>query len=107
MIATGPMRERVTIQAPAGQQNPFGEATLAWTDVATVWASVMGVRASDYFAAQQAGVVITHKIRIRLFPGLTDKNRLIWRGKVLEISSVLEREMRTIHEILAKEDSLA
>lgn len=107
MIVTGPMRERVTIQAPAGQQNPFGETTLAWADVATVWASVMGVRASDYFAAQQAGVIITHKIRIRLFPGLTDKNRLIWRGKVLEISSVLEREMRTIHEILAKEDSLA
>ena len=99
------MREKVTIQAAASQQSAFGEATIEWQDVATVSASVMGVRAVDYFAAQQAGVLVTHRIRIRFFPGLTHQHRLLWRDRVMEISSILERETRAIHEILAREDA--
>lgn len=105
MINAGAMRERVTIQRPVDQQSAFGETTLTWEDEATVYASVMGVRAADYFAAQQAGVLVTHRIRIRFFPGLTHQHRLIWRGRVMEISSVLERDTRSIHEILAREDA--
>lgn len=103
MINSGQMREKVTIQKPVGQQSAFGEATLEWRDAATVSASVMGVRASDYFAAQQAGQIVTHRVRIRFFPGLTHEDRLVWRGRVMEISSVLERETRSVHEILARE----
>ena len=105
MINSGTMRERVTVQRPVDKQSAFGEATLVWEDVATVYASVMGVRAADYFAAQQAGVVVTHRIRIRFLPGLTHQDRLVWRGRIMEISSVLERETRSVHEILAKEQS--
>lgn len=105
MIHSGSMRERVTIQKPVEQQSSFGETTLTWEDEGTVYASVMGVRASDYFAAQQAGVLVTHRIRIRFFPGLTHQHRLIWRGRTMEISSVLERESRAIHEILAREEA--
>jgi SPP1 family predicted phage head-tail adaptor len=99
------MRERVTIQKPVESQSSFGEATISWVDEGTVYASVMGVRAADYFAAQQAGVLVTHRIRIRFFPGITHQHRLIWRDRVMEISSVLEREARSIHEILAREDA--
>jgi SPP1 family predicted phage head-tail adaptor len=98
------MRERVTIQAPTERQNQFGEATVTWSDVATVWASVQGLSAREYLAAQQVGSIITHKIRIRFFAGLTHSYRIIWRGRIMEIASVLERETRTVHEILAKED---
>jgi len=105
MINSGTMRERVTIQKPVDQQSAFGETTLTWVDEATVYASVMGVRAADYFAAQQAGQLVTHRIRIRFFPGITHQHRLIWRDRVMEISSVLEREARSIHEILAREDA--
>ena len=105
MIHSGSMRERVTIQKPVESQSSFGETTLSWEDEGTVYASVMGVRASDYFAAQQAGVLVTHRIRIRFFPGITHQHRLLWRGRVMEISSVLEREARSLHEILAREDA--
>jgi SPP1 family predicted phage head-tail adaptor len=103
MINSGSMREQVTIQKPVEQQSSFGETTLTWVDESTVYASIMGVRASDYFAAQQAGALVTHRIRIRFFPSLTHQHRLLWRGRVMEISSVLERENRSIHEILARE----
>jgi SPP1 family predicted phage head-tail adaptor len=103
MINSGAMRERVTIQKPVEQQSAFGETTLTWVDEATVYASVMGVRASDYFAAQQAGALVTHRIRIRFFPTITHEHRILWRDRIMEISSVLEREARSIHEILARE----
>jgi len=103
MINSGQMREKVTIQKSVDQQSAFGEVTIAWEDVATVSASIMGVRAADYFAAQQAGVLVTHRIRIRFFDGLTHQHRLLWRGRIMEISSVLEREVRSVHELLARE----
>jgi SPP1 family predicted phage head-tail adaptor len=100
----GLMRERVTIKAPVDQQSPFGEATVEFAEVAEVWASVMGVSVRDYFAGQQAGVIVTHRIFMRAYPGLTHQHMLVWRGKELQITSILEREMRSVYEILARED---
>lgn len=100
----GLMRERVMIQAPVDQQNPFGEATVEWQDAGEVWASVAGVSTRDYFSAQQSGVLVTHRIFIRAYPGLTHQHRLVWRGRNLEITSILERENRSVYEILARED---
>jgi SPP1 family predicted phage head-tail adaptor len=99
----GLMRERVAIHAPVDQQNPSGAAEVDYTNVAEVWASVSGVATRDYFAAQQSGVIITHRIFMRAYPGLTHQHRLIWREKALEITSILERENRSIYEILARE----
>jgi SPP1 family predicted phage head-tail adaptor len=100
----GLMRERVTIQAPVDQQNPFGEATVEFQTVGEVWASVAGVSVRDYFAGQQSGVIVTHRIFLRAYPGLTHQHRLMWRGRELQITSILERENRTIYELLARED---
>jgi len=104
MINAGQMRERVTVQRPVDRQSTLGEATLEWENIAEVSASIFNVRASDYFAAQQAGALVTHKVRIRFLPELTYQCRLVWRGKIMEIASIMEREVRAVHEILARED---
>lgn len=103
MIRAGLMRERVTIQAPAESRNTLGEATLSWSDVATVWASVDGLSSREILQAQQANAVASHKIRIRFLPGLAHTNRVVWRDRTMEIASVVEKENRTVHEILARE----
>ena len=103
MIVSGLMRERVTVMAPVTEQSPFGEATTAWQDVGTVWASVQGLSSRETLQAQQANAIITHKIRMRFFPGITHQHRLVWRGRTMEIASLMEREVRTVHEIMAKE----
>jgi SPP1 family predicted phage head-tail adaptor len=97
------MRERVTIQRPTDKQSQFGEATLEWESLATVWAQVRNLGARDYFAAQQAGTLATHRILMRFHPQLTAQCRLVWRGRIMEITSVLESEDRREHEVLAKE----
>lgn len=103
MIIVGRMRERVTVQAPTDVQNAFGEATLQWKTLGTVWAQVKNLTARDYFAAQQAGTLATHRVLMRRFPPLTPQCRLLWRGRILEISSISEIEDRREHELFAKE----
>lgn len=100
----GKMRERVTILAPSETQSPSGEVTLGWTTtVATVWASVDGLSSRDILQAQQANVVASHRIRIRYRPDVTHEHRIVWRGRTMEIASVVEKENRTALEILARE----
>lgn len=103
MIVSGQMRERVTILAPETEHSPFGEATTSWRDVGTVWASVQGLSSREALQAQQANAIITHKIRMRFFPGITHQHRLVWRDRTMEIASLMEREVRTVHEIMARE----
>ena len=60
-------------------------------------------RRADIKLAMQAQAVVTYKVRIRFFPGITHQHRLLWRDKTMEIASVVERDVRTMHEILARE----
>lgn len=103
MIKSGSMRERITIEAPTESRSPLGEATLSWATFATVWASVDGLSSREMLQAQQANAIASHKIRIRFLPGLLHTHRVVWRGRTMEIASVVERENRTMHEILARE----
>lgn len=97
------MRERITIEAPTESRSTLGEATLSWAIYSIVWGSVEGLSSREMLQAQQANAVASHKIRIRYLPGLLHTHRIVWRGRTLEIASVVERENRTMHEILARE----
>lgn len=103
MIHAGMMRERVLLQRPATNRTGTGSTNLEWEDVAEVWASVLGLTSREILQAMQANAVISHKVRIRYFPSIEHTWRMVWRGRVMEISSIVEREVRAIHEILAKE----
>jgi SPP1 family predicted phage head-tail adaptor len=97
------MRERVAIQTPVEARSPTGETTLSWTALATVWASVDGLSTRDILQAQQANLVATHRIRIRYRAGVNHTHRIVWRGRTMEIASVVEKDNRTALEILARE----
>ena len=103
MQNAGPLRERVTVQAPTTVRNALGETTIGWVTAGTVWASVNGLSSREVMQAMQAQAFVTYKVRIRFFPGITHQHRLLWRDKTMEIASVVERDVRTMHEILARE----
>ena len=63
----------------------------------------MGMSAREVLQSMQANAIITHKIRIRFYPSITFQHRLLWRERTLEIASVVERDNRTVHELLARE----
>ena len=103
-IDIGKLSDRVAILAPREARSRSGETTLNWdTTVATVWASVDGLSSRDIMQAQQANVIASHRIRIRHMDGVTHVQRVVWRGKTMEVASVTDRDNRTALELLVRE----
>jgi len=100
----GRMRERVTVQQATERRNSLGETTLEWATFAERWASVEGVTAREALGAGQLEVSITHRVRFRYIDGLTHQMRLLWRGRTLEIVSLLEHNNRSEHELICQEN---
>lgn len=103
MIDAGKLRERVTVQVASGTTNTLGETVLAWNTSTAVWASVEGVSAREALTAGQQEVTVTHKVRLRYLPGLTQSMRFAWRNRTLEIVSLLEHGNRSEHEAICQE----
>ena len=101
----GDMRERVTVQIATGTTNALGEQVLSWSNSSAVWASVEGVSASEALRAGQQDTTVTHTLRMRYVQGLTQSMRFAWRGRTLNIVSLLEHQNRTVHEAICAENS--
>jgi SPP1 family predicted phage head-tail adaptor len=103
MIDPGKLRERVTVQIASGTTNALGETVLAWSNSSAAWASVEGVSAREALLAGQQETSVTHRLRLRYLPGLTQQMRFAWRGRTLEIVSLLEHGNRSEHEAICQE----
>jgi SPP1 family predicted phage head-tail adaptor len=103
MIDAGKLRERVTVQIASGATNTLGETVLTWNNSTAVWASVEGVTARESLGLGQQEISVTHRVKMRYLPGLTQNMRFTWRNRTLEIVSLLERGNRSEHEIICQE----
>jgi SPP1 family predicted phage head-tail adaptor len=81
-----------------GEMVPVYDETFA-----EVWASVQGVTAREFLLAGQQQTEISHRVRMRFLTGLTQRMRIVWRGRTLEIVSLLEHANRSEHELLCQE----
>lgn len=90
----GKMRERVTIQQLSLTGDGAGGGEQTWTAVATVWARVKPVSGSEAKEAGQLQDETRHEITIRYRSGLDGALRLSWRGRLLDVQSVLPWENR-------------
>lgn len=103
MIDAGSLRERVTVQQASESRNAIGETVLSWSTFAERWASVEGVSARESLSYGQQQISVSHRVRIRYLAGLTQSMRIQWRGRTLEIISLLEHGNRSEHELLCQE----
>jgi SPP1 family predicted phage head-tail adaptor len=100
----GRMRERVDVQRPIDSTNRIGEAVEDWETVGTRWASVESVSSREYLQNGQQQSEITHRVRLRCVDGITSRMRLVWRGRVLAITTIITRRRRSEVEALCFED---
>jgi SPP1 family predicted phage head-tail adaptor len=103
MINAGSLRERVTVQQASESRNALGETVLSWATFAERWASVEGVSSRESLAYGQQQISVSHRVRLRYLAGLTQSMRLVWRGRTLEIVSLLEHGNRSEHELVCQE----
>jgi SPP1 family predicted phage head-tail adaptor len=81
----------------------LGETVLTWNNSSAVWASVEGVSAREALISGQQETSVTHRLRLRYLPGLTQQMRFSWRSRTLEIASLLEHGNRSEHEAICTE----
>lgn len=104
MIDPGRLRERVTIQRATETRNSIGETVQTWGTYVERYASVEGLSSREVLQSGQQQTEMTHRVRMRYVDGLKQTDRILWRGRVLEITSLLEHGNRSEHELLCVED---
>lgn len=94
MIRSGELRDKVGLLAQTNVNDPQWGPTPQWVEVATIWAGVTPLAASEKF--QQDGVqsVVSHRVVIRWRTDLTSKHRLRYRGRTLDIVGVHDPDGR-------------
>jgi SPP1 family predicted phage head-tail adaptor len=86
------MRHKVTIQKQDGGTNDGGGTiTPNWVDVATVWANVKAEPFEKTFANQSMQQT-THTVKIRYRADLTKANRLVFKGRILNIKYIKNKD---------------
>lgn len=103
MIDPGRLRERITIQQATETRNALGESVQSWATFAERWASVEGLSSREVLLTGQQQTEITHRVRLRYVDGFKGTMRILWRSRVLEITSLLEHNNRSEHECLCTE----
>lgn len=88
-IDPGELSERVTIQSRSTAPDAYGQSTITWVDVATVWARVRALNAREFFAAAQVQQEASLKVLIRQRTDVTTTCRLMWQGRAHDITGVL------------------
>ena len=111
-MRAGTLRERVTIQAPGMTADATWGPTEGYSDVDTVAASVIAADGGEVLRSG-AGALIkdegitaftTYDVLLRYRPDVSSQNRLIWRGKTLDIVSAIDPDgRRRSLKIVAKE----
>ena len=103
-MRAGALRHVVAIEGATLTRGEGGVDAEAWTEEATVAASVEPLAGRELFAAQQAGSRVSHRVRMRYRPGVTPAKRLVYRGRVLNILSAIDvGERRRELEMLVEE----
>lgn len=86
----GELNQRVTLQRRAVGTDAMGQASGAWTDVATVWARVLPLRGREFFAAAQVQQELSIKVTMRYRADVEPTMRLMWQGKPHDITGVIQ-----------------
>ena len=95
-MRAGRLNKRVTIQSPATGQDATGKPTTGWTDVATVWASIVDISGREYVAAGGLQNSAQTKITIRYRSGIVPSMRVVHGADTFNIEAVLGQDRRSL-----------
>lgn len=96
------MRERLVIEDLAKVKNATGGFEVTWSTFATVSAKVKPKHAKEQLIAQRIDSAEMYELTIRYLEGLEERMRIQWRGKTLQIKSLIILEGRPeYHQMIA------
>lgn len=89
-MQAGRLRHRVLLQRAVSTQSPITGAPITqWVDVAIVRAEVVAASAREFISAMATQSEVTTRITIRYRQGISNRDRILFRGKIYNIEGVL------------------
>lgn len=106
-MQAGKLRHRVTIQRFTDDVNDAGESFQEWVDWKTRWANVEPQNSREYFQGDQVQSQTTHRVTIRQLDMVHPKYRLVFKGRYLNVESVIVPDERSKTEtvLLCREET--
>lgn len=102
-MQAGKLRHRVTIRRATETVDSYGQAAKTYADLATVYAAVQPLTATELIAANQQQAMVTHKITMR-YRSLLHTDQIIHDSRTFEIGSIINLDERNVTlEVLCKE----
>jgi SPP1 family predicted phage head-tail adaptor len=89
LINASELRHRVTFQRTKQTEDTAGGFTESWIDIASVWAKIEPVKSYERFVAMQTETHVSHKITIRYNKDVTTAKRMLFDGRVFDITGVV------------------
>jgi SPP1 family predicted phage head-tail adaptor len=99
-MKAGDLWTRVTIEEPTETRDSIGQVGITWATLCTRWANVMPLDDTESLKVRAIRETATHIVRLRYIPDLTLKHRITWRGKTLNIVSVLDKEAQQVETVV-------
>lgn len=90
----GDLNKYITLQQSTRVSDGMGGFTLSWSDVASVFAALWPISASETVQANQTVMTISHRIRIRYRSTIKPSNRIKYGNRYFAIVSIINPEER-------------
>ena len=87
----GELRYKITFQLQDLEQE-----VEKWDDVCTVWANIKPIAGKEYYQAETIESELTHRIIMRYRKGITPEMRVVDKGRIFYIQSVINDYERNV-----------
>ena len=105
-MLSGKLDRKITIQEVTEVVNTYGEPGKTWSDFVTLWASMEDFGKPEKLETDQVVAINAVKFRIRYYPGITCKMRVIYGTGIYDIKQINEiRRERELMLITEKRDN--
>lgn len=93
-VRAGDLRRRVTIERPERTSDGAGGSTIAWQEVAVVWAAIWSRSADENFTLDRVAGTATHDVWIRYRAGIRPDMRIRFGSRIFDILGAIDVEDR-------------
>jgi SPP1 family predicted phage head-tail adaptor len=91
MMRAGSMRHQIQLQTRSTTQDAVGEPANTWTDFAVVRASIDRTPGREVFSSAERNARVPTVFRIRYIAGVLPSMRILFGGKVYNITSAIDQ----------------
>lgn len=93
-VPAGELDQRVAIQVASATSDGAGGSRKSWATVTTIWAKVEPMNGGEAFAQGVERATQFYRVTIRRRGGVSQKNRLLWKGVALNIRTCADMDGR-------------